>query len=188
MCLVSIFGLISAAKKSIYCLKLYAAMNVMVIGGLIITTLIGFSRFEDAASKSIEEFISVNFNSDKYNERKTMIDDLQQSIKCCGNTGMENYEFLPSSCCVLEDCHSGFVYEGCNTKILEIVNEYSQTELFEIQKISLIVIAVIAGAIELFGGLLAFSIVHFSKSTILHEKLENSYAGNSGRIWWLSHY
>ncbi|XP_044003414.1 tetraspanin-15-like [Aphidius gifuensis] len=186
ICLVSIFGLISAATKSTFCLNLYAAMNMMIIVGLIITSSNILSRFEDDVRKAMEKFIEVNFNSDKYNEEKNFIDYTQRRLKCCGNTGKENYaqsEFLPSSCCKWNNCDLENVYDiGCNTKIPELMNMH-RLDIFAIEERFFIAPVVIAGVIELFGSLLALSIVYFNRSKILHEKKENSYAEISGRIW-----
>ncbi|XP_044005701.1 uncharacterized protein LOC122850634 [Aphidius gifuensis] len=93
-----------------------------------------------------------------------VIDAIQRLFRCCGDTGKENYyaEVLPSSCCWNENCSSGIVYDGCNTKVPEMVVDLGWP-IFGIQNLCFIAIAAIAGVIKLLGGILALIILHCDK-------------------------
>lgn len=154
--LISFYGCCGAATKNTFYLKIYAALNLVVIVGLIVITVIGYYKFKDLTSNDVENFIGNNFNSNKYNDSKSLIDLLQSSNECCGVSGKESYgntKDFPLSCCTknytdnVNDCYENAYQTNCTAKVPEVLQRFNTT-IDKVKKI-LLYIALGAGIIEL---------------------------------------
>ncbi|XP_044018603.1 23 kDa integral membrane protein-like [Aphidius gifuensis] len=162
--LVSFYGCCGAATKSTFCLKLYTAFNLIIIGGLIVTTAICYYQYKDITKNDVEKFIADNFNNDKYNGSKTIINLVQSSQYCCGKTGKEDYGNtvnFPLSCCPrnyteINTCYENAYKVSCISKVVEVLHEFN-TDIDKVKK-SLLYISLGSGITEIVTSIFAMSL------------------------------
>ncbi|XP_044019364.1 23 kDa integral membrane protein-like [Aphidius gifuensis] len=170
---VSFYGCYGVVTKNTLCLKLYAVFCLMIIGGVAVIAAIGYYQYKDITTKDVEKLIADNFNKEKYNSTKSIIDLVQSTLGCCGNSDKDDYsntENFPLSCCPKENsktCYNDAYKTGCSnitkTKASDALNEI----VYKVKKLFL-PIAISVGIIELISMLFALNLAHYIK-----HKLEN---------------